>query len=214
MSFSIQTTLNLTFAYPCIFGKRRPWWSLVPSPISGVLGCPALKVWQLELGMEEEGCVPGTPRGMPFTTLQMSWMLWSLVLCSGVSGRELMSPAKPDGTPGHSLLSSWSLWFVKVLQLRQFLIAESLLSVQKSKPFAPLNGNLLSQKGRLTTNSNLLLLTWRYLCDSPLECILLQGKAGIFWHFSHLSPKDPVMQIRKSCLFFKRQTCLLFAANG
>lgn len=54
------------------------------------------------------------------------------------------------------------------------------------------NGNLLFQKGRPTTN--LILLTQRHLCDSPLDCMYSPSGQGWYLNlliFSHSSTQDP-----------------------
>ena len=83
------------------------------SPSGGTFRCLAVKLWQAELGQEEEeGCAPGTPHWnavCPFAGGGLARLiLQCLVLCGEVSGRELIRSSKPDGAQAGG--AGWDLW--------------------------------------------------------------------------------------------------------
>lgn len=146
-----------------IFSKD---WSQVPSPISGVLGCPALKFGHSELGLL--GCVPGIPPWNPVRPFANGvhewWMQWCWVCaakCLEGNGWDCQAQAavlaplygrRPELTEAVTCAASAA--HTVVCGGGPALKAHH----TKMQPTpTPLNGSILFQKGRLTTD---LIFSW------------------------------------------------------
>lgn len=171
-----------------IFSKD---WSQVPSPISGVLGCPALKFGHSELGLL--GCVPGIPPWNPVRPFANGvhawWMRWCWVCAAKCLEGNGWDTSRCPGAPlqeetraaGDSDLCSFNsshsrVWWGACPQGS---------SHKKATHPHPFERQYTISEGEADHRVNIFLMTWSYLCDSPLDCILLKGRAGIsiFWHF-------------------------------
>lgn len=109
-----------------------------------------------------------------------------LDLCSEMSGREWMGLSSTSRCPGAPLQEETRA--TGDGDLCSFNSSHSRVwwgacpqgsSHKKATHPHPFERQYTISEGEADHRFNIFLMTWSYLCDSPLDCILLQGRAGI-----------------------------------